>query len=390
MNFLRTEFFIDKETIKEWLMKPMTMAFIMSILIHITCYSAYVQLKKLNLKGQAAVLQKIFPSSKVKFDPAKAIFGDLIKLSSINQQTIQNLTIKPQEPPMIFVSVPPLAASEKPPEKPKFYSDKNSVAANPKIDKESDKPKIDGVQDKVVQLVDVQKPTPAPPKPEPPKVEEKKPQPKPPEPKPQPKSETKPEPDIKQLAMSKPSEKPTPELKSGNTQQGTPTKETSPNQKTQYETLIPISSGDSQTQTRPRTLAEARARQGDGQIAGQKYRQDGGVHRKMEIASVDAAATPFGNYDSSVFAAIQKRWYDLLDQSRFAGDRRGKVVITFRLHSNGRISNLKIQESDVGEVLTIICRMAIEDPAPFEPWPADMRRMIEKDYREIMITFHYL
>jgi outer membrane biosynthesis protein TonB len=390
MNFLQIEFLKDREAIKGWLMKPMVTAFIISILIHISCYSAYVQLKKLNLKSQAVIFQKIFPTSKLRFDPAKAIFGDLIKLPSINQKTIQNLTIKPQEPPMVFVSVPPLVSSETPPEKPKFYSDKNSKAANPKMDKESDKPKIDGVQDKVVQLVDVQKPTPTPPKPEPPKVEEKKPQPKPPEPKPQPKTEPKPEPDIKQLALAKQAQKPTPELKPGDKQHGTPSKETTPSQQTKYESLMPSGDSGSQTQTRPRTLAEARARQGDGQIAGQKYRQEGGVHRKMDVASVDAAATPFGNYDAGVFAAIQKRWYDLLDQSQFAADRRGKVVITFRLHSNGRISNLKIQESNVGEVLTIICRMAIEDPAPFDPWPADLRRIIEKDYREIMITFHYL
>lgn len=395
MEFLRTDFLKDRDALKEWIMKPMTMAFIISILIHITCYSAYVQLKKLNLKGQAAILQKIFPSSKVKFDPAKAIFGDLIKLSSVNNKNIQNLMHREQEPPMVFVSVPPLLESEKPPEKPKFYSDKNSIAANPKIDKESDKPKIDGVQDKVVQLLDVPKPTPAPPKPEPPKVEEQKPTPKspeqkPPEPKPEPKPQPKPEIDPRQLALVKQAEKNMPEQKPGTTRQGAPSEAKSPAQQTKYETLMPAVNQGAQTQTRPRTLAEARARQAEGQIAGQKYRQEGGVKRRMDVSSVDAAATPFGNYDSGVFAAIQKRWYDLLDRSQFAADRRGKVVITFRLHSNGRVSNLKIQESDVGEVLTIICRMAIEDPAPYDPWPADMRRLIEKDYREIMITFHYL
>ncbi|MCX7872704.1 MAG: hypothetical protein N2487_05410 [Verrucomicrobiae bacterium] len=391
MHFLRTDFFKDREVRKEWITKPMTMAFIISILVHLFCYSVYIYIKRLDLKGQAAILQKIFPASRVRFDPAKAIFGNMLKLSKKSDHESQNLTIKQQEPPMIFVSIPPTHATETPPEKPKFYSDKNSVAANPKIDKESEKPKIDGVQDKVVQVVDVEKPNPSssPPKPEPPKAEQLKPTPKPPEPKPEPKPELKPEPDLKQLAFVKQAEKPMPELKPGNTHQGTPTEAVTPSQQTKYETLMP-STGEQQQPARPRTLAEARARQTDGQIAGQKYRQEGGVGRKMDFSSVDAAATPFGNYDSGVFASIQKRWYDLLDRNQFAADRRGKVIITFRLHSNGRVSNLKIQESDVGEVLTVICRMAIEDPAPYEPWPADMRRMIEKDYREIIITFHYL
>ena len=113
------------------------------------------------------------------------------------------------------------------------------------------------------------------------------------------------------------------------------------------------------------------------------------VKRRALISSLDVKATPFGAYDAAIIAAIQKRWYDLLDESNFP-PRTGKVVIEFRLYSDGRVTDLKVSEEDVGDILTVFCRRAISDPAPYAPWPSDMRRMVGKEYRDVKFTFYYL
>ena len=138
---------------------------------------------------------------------------------------------------------------------------------------------------------------------------------------------------------------------------------------------------------RRRRLADVK--RPEDSLAGQKMKQDGGVKRRALISSLDVKATPFGAYDAAIIAAIQKRWYDLLDESNFP-PRTGKVVVEFRLYSDGRITDLKVTEEDVGDILTVFCRRAISDPAPYAPWPSDMRRMVGKEYRDVKFTFYYL
>jgi hypothetical protein len=46
-------------------------------------------------------------------------------------------------------------------------------------------------------------------------------------------------------------------------------------------------------------------------------------------------------------------------------------------------------EQDVGEILSLYCRKAVADPAPFAPWPSEMRAAFQNDYRDIAVTFFY-
>lgn len=125
-----------------------------------------------------------------------------------------------------------------------------------------------------------------------------------------------------------------------------------------------------------------------GLLAGPKTRQEGGVDRRGSIA-LDAKASPFGAYDATVIAAIQKRWYDLLDDSSLA-PRSGKVVIEFTMHYDGRVTDIKILEQEVGEIFSLYCSKAISDPAPYPEWPSAMRQAIGRDHRDVRITFYYL
>ena len=56
---------------------------------------------------------------------------------------------------------------------------------------------------------------------------------------------------------------------------------------------------------------------------------------------------------------------------------------------DGRITDMKMSDNDVGDLLGLLCERAVLDPAPYAPWPSDMRRLIGHNYREVTFTFYY-
>jgi hypothetical protein len=141
-------------------------------------------------------------------------------------------------------------------------------------------------------------------------------------------------------------------------------------------------------QTRPRTVSKALAQQAH-QLPGQQMKQEGGTRRAALVSSLDVKATPFGDYDSKFIEAVTQRWYDLLDSRQFAMDRSGKVTLRFHLNYDGSIADMNVLGNTVGDVLGYVCQKAVTDPAPFAPWPGDMRRIVGENYREITFTFYY-
>jgi outer membrane biosynthesis protein TonB len=144
---------------------------------------------------------------------------------------------------------------------------------------------------------------------------------------------------------------------------------------------------------RPRTLAQARSLTPNqtpsaaGTI-GEKMKQEGGVSRFGVESSLDARATSYGAYDAAVIAAIQQRWYSLLDERGFSLERSGKVVLDFRMKHDGSVHDLKVVEAEVGDILTLVCQKAILDPSPFGTWPRQMRIELG-EHRDVRFTFHY-
>jgi hypothetical protein len=273
--------------------------------------------------------------------------------------------------PDIFVDVSHADADA--PAKPKYYSNKNSHAANPDVAL-ANVPKINGRQTDVPKTEDVPKPVPKSnhspeaqpkeaPKPDPtPQLAKLQPYMPPPSRPPPPQTETPERPprpgetDLLKAKASAPAQQPTP----ASTQVETP---------------------------RPRTLKQALAQR--DQIPGQQMQQDGGVARHAFESSLDAKATPFGDYDAAIIEAVSQRWYDLLDNHRYAQDRSGKVMLRFKLKPDGSIIEMQTLENTVGELLGYLCQEAIEEAAPFANWPPDMSRMIGANYRDITFTFYY-
>ncbi len=262
------------------------------------------------------------------------------------------LNIKPPPPQnneqqLVFVEVSQPSAEA--PKDTKYYSSKNSRAGDP-TQGDKDVPQLNGKQTEIVKTENVPRPTvsklqPAPPTPQ----------------KPAP-SVVQPKPLVSKpgdLTLGKPEtwDKPTP-----------------------------------QEEPRPRTVKQALAQQSQ-RLPGPQMRQEGGMQRHLEVASLDARSTSFGAYDDALIDAVTQSWFNLLDQTRYASDSHGKVVIQFNLHSDGSVTDLKIAgdtADDVpGGIWAIVCQSAIDKAAPFARWPSDMYHEIGSTTRPVRFTFYY-
>jgi hypothetical protein len=246
--------------------------------------------------------------------------------------------------PSIFLDVDPDQATPDAPKNTKYYSSKNSRAAQTEASsRDANQPKLNGKQADVPKTKDV---------------------PRTPNTKVQSAPET--QPSQEKLAAMKSM------LQAGDLKLAK--LETSPEK-------------NDSTQERPRTLNQARAQQ--HLSPSMAMQQEGGMRRMAIVPSLDARATPFGDYDKKFIEAVTQRWYDLLDSQQFAQDRTGKVTLRFRLNYDGSISEMEVLQNSVGELLSYVCQKAVTDPAPFETWPSDMRRMVGENYREMIFTFYY-
>jgi hypothetical protein len=299
-------------------------AFGISLAIHLLTYGAY------NLGKQLGWWQNLSWPAWLK----KA------KISTVENRPTRTELQPYEQVPTLFVETTPRQAVVEAPKNTKFYSDKNTAAANPEADKETEVPKINGKQTQVVKTEDAARnknmtlmPT-----------------------LPAPEQRSKPKETSGDLAFAKPNE------------------------------AARDDRGKSE-HSRPRTLAEAQA-QNAAKIPGEKMKQDGGVKRHLDFASLDAKATPFGAYDAAFIEAVEQRWFDLLDGRGYAQGSQGRVTLEFRLKYDGRVIDMNVVENTAGEVLGLFCQKAVLDPAPFAAWPSDMRRMLG-DTRQIRFTFYY-
>ena len=240
----------------------------------------------------------------------------------------------------MFVDVSSLQAVTEVPKETKFYSDKNSVAANPELNRDANAPKLDGTQTEVAKTEDAARK----------KFDQLMPDP------PKPKNETETE------------AQPKPKLAPGTM------------------TIAKAELKPQTEKTRPRTIKEALLQR--NQMPGQKAKLDAGAQQRPNTA-YDVKATGFGAYDRAFIDAVSSRWYDLLDSMNAEGYRSGKVIVQFNLNYNGTITEMKLVESTVTGTLALLCQKAVQDPAPFEKWPREMRLMIGEDSRRITFTFYY-
>jgi outer membrane biosynthesis protein TonB len=259
-------------------------------------------------------------------------------------------------PQLTFVDVDPALAEAKPPKNPKFYSANNSVAANPHP-KNAPVPEILGRQTKMMKTTPDTVLKPKPLQPAPPKETAKI-----PEAKPLAKKALTPG----DFVMAQPREKMVQQDGHAETDTGA---EAQPQ---------PL------PQQRPRTIAEAKAQLG---MLGEKTRQEGGVQEMKMDSSLDAMRTSYGDYDREFIDAVRTHWYQLLEHH--STDGSGKVVVEFRLMPDGQITDMKILQNEMSDLLGFLCGQAISEPAPYRRWPEDMRRDFPQGHRDVTFTFYY-
>ncbi len=267
---------------------------------------------------------------------------------------------KPQAPPpLLYVDIDPAMTTEQPPPNAKYYSTANTAAANPEQKKPSDQPNISGTQDKVVQTVPKGvrnyplQPTPPSPQNETTAAKETA----------EAQAEAKPKLAPGDLTSAKPADKPD------------ESKGTSESDHGAAAATVP-------KHERPRTLAEARARSG---APFERSRQEGGVPHISNDSALDAQHTVTGDYDAELVRAVEQRWWNLLVGRQMES---GEVHISFVLHPDGRVTDLKMEFRNVNELLGVICEQAILDPSPFKKWPVKMREEVS-DPRPVTFTFYY-
>lgn len=362
----------------------------MSLAAHLALFTGAEAGKRLHLWdfSSVALLAKAFNPEFLPAQNQQTETERRAREQALNQEDVQ----------LVFVDVDPSQATADAPANTTFYSTVNSRAANPTVKRETSRPQMDGKQDKVPKTKDTVKQGPSGQLSRPaaqalvvdiPNERPTDPKPMPPAPM-QPAQNLRPAPPRPTLAEQPPPKpvgeteyaKATPEQRPP--QVGTPAMATP--------SAVPLSPA-TQARSRPRTVAEARAKaaaQGNSSaLTGERMSQEGGVKRFAVESSLDTKATAFGAYDAKFVQAVQQCWFALLQQQRYSLDRVGKVVLDFRLTYDGRITDMKVVESDVGDIYTLVCQLAITKPAPYERWPAEMRRVNNGDYRSVRFTFYY-
>jgi outer membrane biosynthesis protein TonB len=295
------------------------------------------------------------------------------------------MPVPPKNPPMeipsqsqlTFVEVDPAQAVPEPPKDAKFQGAKNTLAANREIKTPSDRPDVDGGQDQFLKTIADAPPKPLAAAPTPPPAPTPAPTPPP-------------------TSTPPPTPPPTPTPPANIPQQNAPQKTLAPGDLTtarpsnkpqdgkEKSDADTASQPQPQPYERPRTLEEARARSGN---YGKQSRIVGGVPRIGIDPSLDVKGTPLGDYLAHMVDAVGDHWHKLLEHE--SADLSGKVVLHFRLHSDGTVTDVKPLKNEVGDVLESVCERGVKEPAPFGKWPPEMLLEISKDYYDITFTFFY-
>jgi len=291
--------------------------------------------------------------------------------ATAHRKTQTNPAAQPPEEPDMFVDVSHADADA--PEQPKFYSNKNSHAANQEVGN-LNAPKIIGSQTVAPKAETV------------PNVQPKK--------ESVPQQESKPD-NTPQLPKLQPAFAPAlqpvmppPQLAQIEPQLEMP-QPVGETDLARHQTNSPATAkqqpSPEQPSPRPRTLKQALGQR--DQTPGPSMKQEGGVARRADLSAFDAKATPFGEYDRGLIDAIVTRWDNYLDNH--AWSHPGKVMVRFKLKSDGTVIEVQSLENTMGELQGYLCQESIEEAQPFAKWPSDMERMIGANYREYVFTFNY-
>lgn len=121
-------------------------------------------------------------------------------------------------------------------------------------------------------------------------------------------------------------------------------------------------------------------------IRGPLMRSEGSASRRGSLA-IDATFSEFGEYQQQFYAALQAGWYQEIDFFQPI-DTSARVVVRFRITSDGVIHDVEVLHTTAGEIATLICQTALTKRSPFRPWTEAMVKVFGHE-RVLEVAFHY-
>ena len=117
------------------------------------------------------------------------------------------------------------------------------------------------------------------------------------------------------------------------------------------------------------------------------------ANREFGTENIGAVAynakwSAYGEYLQKFIESVDIQWQRILGQSNVYPVRGTKVVVVFRMNSDGDISEIVKVTSGGGRAAQDACVSAIVARAPYGAWPEDMITVLGKS-QEITFTFNY-
>ncbi|HUE36281.1 MAG TPA: hypothetical protein VMO20_02730 [Candidatus Acidoferrum sp.] len=99
------------------------------------------------------------------------------------------------------------------------------------------------------------------------------------------------------------------------------------------------------------------------------------------------------NYDDTFVNTVHTNWHTLLYSKAYwwfwSPPTEGQVLLKFRLHSDGRITDMTVAKRNVPLWQVNICKKAVMMGEPYEPWTAAMLKNQKTNCDEVNFTFDY-
>lgn len=104
--------------------------------------------------------------------------------------------------------------------------------------------------------------------------------------------------------------------------------------------------------------------------------------------ALDAKFSTYGDYAQRLLEAVQSSWWLLLSRTNAQDFSAGTVVIRFRLHPDGSVTDAEVLSSSVSTLAALACKDAVVLPAPYDAWRPEMAALLG-DAEWVTLTFHY-
>jgi hypothetical protein len=106
------------------------------------------------------------------------------------------------------------------------------------------------------------------------------------------------------------------------------------------------------------------------------------------VIGVDAHFSEFGDYLQELINIVQIQWDRILESGGTSPKQGTHVLVSFRLNSNGEITEILKIEQDSGDYGKNAALNAIKDRAPYRPWTKEMIAALG-DSQVLTFDFYY-